>query len=179
MNWYQTAVICLTVCVGTTSTGCVRRRMTVVSNPPGATVYIDNQEVGVTPCSTTFTYYGTRQIRLVRDGYETLTVEQPILPPWYQIPPLDFMAENVWPREVRDERTLAYPLRPQIIVPQEQLMRRAEQLRLSAQLPSGQVPPTPPANSGPFAAPPLNPRPGGLTPQTLPPGGIAPQFVPE
>ena len=47
------------------------------------------------PCSTEFTYYATRQIRLVKDGYETLTVSQPIPPPWYQIPPFDFVAENL------------------------------------------------------------------------------------
>ena len=75
--------------------GCVQRRMTIRSNPPGALVYVDNHEIGVTPVSTSFLYYGTREIRLVKDGYETLTVLQPMLPPWYQIPPLDF-SRRIW-----------------------------------------------------------------------------------
>ena len=32
--------------------GCVRRRMTVRSNPPGAVVFVDDQEIGTTPAST-------------------------------------------------------------------------------------------------------------------------------
>ena len=57
----------------------------VRSNPPGAMVYVDNQPIGTTPCATSFIYYGTREIRLVKPGYETLTVNQPIPAPWYQI----------------------------------------------------------------------------------------------
>jgi hypothetical protein len=52
--------------------------MLLRSNPPGATVYVDNQLIGVTPCATDFTYYGTREVRLVKPGFETLTVNQPI-----------------------------------------------------------------------------------------------------
>src|SRR5262245_47149374 len=78
-----------------TSTGCVQRRMTVRSNPPGAMVYIDDYPIGTTPCSTDFTYYGTRKIRLVKDGYETLTIHQPVKTPWYQWFGVDFFSENV------------------------------------------------------------------------------------
>ncbi len=109
--------------------GCLRRRMIVRSNPPGAMAYVDNQQIGTTPCSTDFTYYGTREIRLVKPGYETLTVNQPIPAPWYEIPPLDFVSENVVPREIQDYRTLSYNLIPQVIVPTDQLLGRAEQLR--------------------------------------------------
>ena len=69
--------------------GCVRRRLMVRSNPPGAMVYVDNQPIGTTPCATNFTYYGTREIRLVKPGYETLTINQPIPAPWYQLPPIE------------------------------------------------------------------------------------------
>ena len=75
--------------------GCVRRRMTIRSSPPGATVYVDNYELGPTPRSINFTHYGTRQIRLVKDGYETLTLLQPVPAPWYQLPVLDFFSENL------------------------------------------------------------------------------------
>jgi hypothetical protein len=62
--------------------GCVQRRMTIRSDPPGALVYVDDYEIGNTPVSTDFVYYGTRKIRLVKDGYETLTVRQPFPVPW-------------------------------------------------------------------------------------------------
>jgi hypothetical protein len=103
------------------------------SNPPGAMVYVDNQPIGTTPCATNFTYYGTREIRLVKPGYETLTINQPLPAPWYELPPIDFVSENLVPQEIQDYRTLAYNLSPQVIVPTEQLLARADQLRISAQ----------------------------------------------
>lgn len=96
-------------------TGCVRRRLMVRSNPPGALVYVDNQPIGTTPCATDFTYYGTREIRLVKAGYETLTVNQPLPTPWYQIPPLDFASENLIPQKIQDYRTASFNLVPQVI----------------------------------------------------------------
>jgi hypothetical protein len=109
--------------------GCVRRRMTVRSNPPGAVVFVDDQEIGTTPASSSFTYYGTRKIQLLKDGFETLTVKQTFYPPWYEITPLDFVSENLWPHEVRDEQFLDFQLQPQQIVPSEKLVERAEALR--------------------------------------------------
>lgn len=122
-------IVALSLLTVVALSGCLRRRMMVRSNPPGAMVYVDNQQIGATPCSTDFVYYGTREIRLVKPGYETLTVNQPIPAPWYEIPPLDFVSENLVPREIQDYRTLSYNLSPQVIVPTDQLLGRAEQLR--------------------------------------------------
>jgi hypothetical protein len=72
--------------------GCVQRRMMIRSNPPGALVYVDDYPIGNTPVSTNFIYYGKRKIRLVKDGYETLTVIQDIRTPWYEYVPLDFVS---------------------------------------------------------------------------------------
>ena len=83
--------IAAAICFVAGATGCVQRRMTVRSNPPGALVYVDDYQVGTTPVSTDFIYYGTRKVRLVKDGYETLTVRQPFPLPWYQVFPLDFV----------------------------------------------------------------------------------------
>jgi len=147
------------------ASGCVQRRFTVRSNPPGALVYIDDYEIGTTPCSTDFTYYGTRKIRLVKDGYETLTVLQPVPTPWYQYPGIDFVSENLVPGEIRDERVLDFQLQPQVIVPTDILLGRAEELRRT----TGQAP----AISQP---PPSFSPPPGITapPETLPPPAFGP-----
>jgi hypothetical protein len=105
--------------------------MTIRSNPPGAVVYIDDQQIGTTPVSTSFTYYGTRKFRLVKSGFETLTTLQKIQPPWYQVPPLDFVSENLLGREFRDERILDFTLEPQRIVSTTELLNRANGLRNS------------------------------------------------
>jgi hypothetical protein len=61
----------LLFCLLLLSSGCVRKRMTFRTNPSGAMVYVDKQPIGLTPVSTNFTYYGTRNIEVVRDGYRT------------------------------------------------------------------------------------------------------------
>jgi len=161
--------LCLAIAVCALAPGCVRRRLMVRSNPPGAMVYVDNQPIGTTPCATDFVYYGTREIRLVKPGYETLTVNQPIPTPWYEIPPLDFVSENVVPRKIQDYRTISYNLVPQVIVPTDQLLSRAEQLRQST-LQGAVLPAT--ANSIPGGTTPLLPTPSTIPPLTFP--GAAP-----
>ncbi len=127
--------------------------MTIRSNPPGALVYVDDQEIGTTPVSTGFTYYGTRKIQLVKDGYETLTVKQTFYPPWYQLPVLEFVSENLWPHELRDEHALDFQLQPQQVVPAEKLVERAESLRGGAR--QGYAVPLPNATPSPQPISPL------------------------
>ncbi|HPP54394.1 MAG TPA: PEGA domain-containing protein, partial [Thermoguttaceae bacterium] len=107
----------------------MQRRLTIRTDPPGAMAYVDGYPIGTTPISTDFTYYGAREIRLVKDGYETVVAKQRFWPPWYEIPPLDFVSENLVPGELRDQRTLEFRLQPQRITPPEQLVDRAERLR--------------------------------------------------
>jgi len=124
------AIVCLATVVA--GSGCVQRRMTIRSNPPGALVYVDDYQIGSTPVSTDFVYYGTRKIRLVKDGFETLTVRQPFPIPWYEIFPLDFVSENLWPGEIRDERVVDLAMMPAAATPPEEVVVRAEQSRLAA-----------------------------------------------
>lgn len=109
--------------------GCVRRRLTVRTNPPGALVFIDGQEIGRTPVATPFTYYGTRKFRIVKDGYETISVNQPFPSPCYQLPPLDFVSENLVPNEIRDERVVDFELVPKTISATSDVLTQADQLR--------------------------------------------------
>jgi len=152
------------------SAGCVQRRLIIRSQPPGAMVYVDDYQIGPTPIATSFTYYGTRKIRLVKDGYQTLTVYERIDPPWYQIPPIDFFAENVLGREIRDTRVLEYQLQPQPISPTQQLLDRAETLRRQ----TGGSPPLP-------AAAPIQQTQQPGMPSGAPPteGSTAPAFIIE
>ena len=159
-------------CVGIillVSAGCVQRRMTVRSNPPGALVYVDDYQIGTTPVSTDFVYYGTRKIRLIKDGYDTLTVQQPFPVPWYEIFPLDFVTENLWPWEIRDERVVDLAMVPAGTVPAETVVSRAELARRSA----GSGPPVPVA---PVSVPPpsLPPSTTPLSPNVRPQAPVEP-----
>jgi hypothetical protein len=127
--WRRCLAAMLAIVLTASQAACVERRMIVRSNPPGAVLYVDDYPIGTTPCATSFIYYGTRQIRLVKDGYETLVVNQPIPAPWYEFFPADFVAENLVPGHIRDVRVLSYDLRPLLPVPNDQLTGRADALR--------------------------------------------------
>jgi hypothetical protein len=116
-----------------TNLGCVQRRLTLRSFPEGAMAYVDDQEIGQTPVSTPFTYYGTRDVRLEKDGYETVHVQERLDAPWYLTPPLDFFVENFWPVEIRDEREVEFELQPATLTPQAELLPRAEEQRRQVQ----------------------------------------------
>ncbi len=110
-------------------TGCVRRRMTVRTSPPGATVSVDNQVIGTTPAASSFVYYGTREFRIEKDGYRTETIRKKFKPPWYQFPGLDFVSETLWPGEIRDERIIDVELVPKVLEPATDVVGRADSLR--------------------------------------------------
>jgi hypothetical protein len=118
--------------------GCVERRYTIRSNPPGAMVIVNGEEVGPTPVSRSFTYYGTRKLTLMADGYETMTVLQPVKAPWYDNNFTDWLTENFVPFTIRDERDFTYTLAPKQIPDPNDLVNRGQQLRNE-----GQVPPKP------------------------------------
>ena len=164
MRLQRSTIIVCAIAVSLANTGCLRRRLTVRSNPPGAQVFVDDQEIGTTPCSASFVYYGTRKVTVMKDGYRTETVYQRINPPWYEIAPLDFLSENVVPTELRDERIVDVQLVPEEIVPQQKLLDRAQSLRDAAR--TGTI--TPMIGSVTDSTPP--PQPLGYPGQGLPSG---------
>ena len=130
----------LLITVAFTAAGCVERRMTIRSNPSNALVILDGQEIGFTPVSVPFHYYGVRQIKLVKDGYETKIINQHITAPWYQKPGIDFVSEVLIPWRIRDERDYGlseneYKLEPKMLVSQDQLLQRAQEVRTAAHNP--------------------------------------------
>lgn len=103
--------------------------MTVRTTPPGASIAIDNQAIGTSPAASSFVYYGTREIRVEKDGYNTEVIRRNIRPPWYQFPGLDFVSETLWPGEIRDERIIDIQLVPKVLEPSGDVLNRAEALR--------------------------------------------------
>ena len=111
--------------------GCVQRRMIIRSIHEGAFVMVDGQSVGSTPLSVPYTYSGTRDIKLERDGYKTINVQQRFDPQWYQTFPVSLISENFAGREIRDERVLDFTMEPKSQVQEDRLLERANDLRLN------------------------------------------------
>ncbi len=123
------AALCVLACL---LSGCLHRRMMIRSDPPGALVLLEGEEVGYTPVALDFTYYGTREITLIKDGFETKTVMQKVRPPWYQKVPLDLVSDNFIPGHATDRHEFSYQLQASVIVSNQELLERANGLRSEA-----------------------------------------------
>lgn len=110
-------------------TGCVERRFRVESNPPGAYVFVNNVPWGPTPVDVPFLFYGDYDILLVKEGYQTQRVRQPVKAPWYEYPFIDFISESLLPIQLTDIRPLYYEMEPTIQPNLELLKVAAEELR--------------------------------------------------
>lgn len=115
-----------------TQVGCVHRRVTVNSYPQGALVKVDGRDIGYTPASFDFTWYGTREVQLLMDGYETRTEQIDINSPWYQKFPLDFVSDNFLGKHVTDHRQFSFQLQPKRIGQSSDVLQRAGALRSEA-----------------------------------------------
>ena len=109
---------------------CVRKAIGIRSDPPGAVAYLDGLEVGRTPVDyIPFDFYGTREIKLYKDGYlvEARTVE--IRAPWYEYFPIDIVPDLLLPWVIRDHRQFYFQLRPAELIDNDTLVRHAEETR--------------------------------------------------
>lgn len=73
--------------------GCIERRIEVTSSPPGALVWLNDREIGRTPCAASFKFYGEYDVRLALEGYQTLQTSRTASAPFYEYPGPDLIAE--------------------------------------------------------------------------------------
>lgn len=109
------------------ASGCVRRTMTIDSDPSGAIVWVNDREVGRTPVEVDFLFYGEYDVRLVKEGWEPKLTSGKVRAPLWDNIPLDFFAELL-PVNLHSRVHLAYELQPRDDDPDE-LQRRAQELR--------------------------------------------------
>ena len=133
MRWKWNSLLLLLLLLALTQVGCVHRRVTINSYPSGALVKVDGKNIGYTPASFDYTWYGTREVQLLRDGYETHTEMVEIPAPWYQKFPLDFVSDNFLGRHVTDHRQFSFQLEPKRTDLSSSVMQRAGSLRSEAQ----------------------------------------------
>ena len=89
----------------------MRRSLAIRTEPPGATVYFNDQLRGETPVDFDFVWYGWQSVTLRKDGFERVDDKRLLKAPFYLWIPLDFFAELL-PFHVRDLRTWSYSLTP-------------------------------------------------------------------
>ncbi len=106
--------------------------MTIRSDPPGALVQMEGEDIGYTPVSIDFDHYGTREITLIKDGYETITAMQKVRTPWHQKVGVDLFTDNFSPVKVNDRMEYTFTLNKQELVSNDQLLQRGRDLRNQA-----------------------------------------------
>lgn len=109
--------------------GCVERMITVTSKPPGALVWLNGQEVGSTPVTTGFTWYGKYDVAIRKETFETVRTSRETPVPIYQWPGLDFLSEALLPMKLVDRHNWHFNLSPQEPAKTDDLIGRAQNLR--------------------------------------------------
>jgi len=108
--------------------GCVERQIKITTEPAGALVKLSDREVGRTPVTVPFTWYGDYDVQISLDGYQSVRTHAEISPPWYEVPPLDLFS-HMAPWTYHDNRFLHYELEKRPEVTDEQLIEQAKDMR--------------------------------------------------
>jgi len=109
--------------------GCVERRLTINTRPQDALVALNDEEIGQSPVTVPFNWYGDYNVRISKEGYETLKTHRRLKSPWYDKFPWDFFAQIVNPRRIVDSYEWTFELAPKEQPDREELIRRAGQLK--------------------------------------------------
>lgn len=107
--------------------GCVERRVSIETDPPGALVWINDRQVGRSPVGVEIVHDGVYDLRLEKEGYEPLVTPATAEGPLWDTVPLDFFAE-ILPVDARRETRWVFTLAPRDDS-EAALVDRAEALR--------------------------------------------------
>jgi len=102
--------VMLALCMALFS-GCLRSRVIVTSEPPGADVTINNTYRGRTPVTVPFGWYWYYDFNLEKEGYQSLEARERFHTPIWCWMPLDLVAEAT-PLLLYDTKHRHYVLKP-------------------------------------------------------------------
>lgn len=109
--------------------GCVERRLTINTVPQEAIVVLNDEEIGISPVTVSFEWYGDYDVRISKEGFETLKTHRKLKGPWYDRFPFDFFAQIVNPKRIVDSYEWTFTLARQKQPTREELIRNAEELK--------------------------------------------------
>ena len=109
--------------------GCVERRLTIDTAPQGALVVLNDEEIGESPVSVSFNWYGDYNVRVSKEGFETLKTHRKLQGPWYDKFPFDFFAQILNPKKILDSYEWMFELAPKEQPTRDELIENAENLK--------------------------------------------------
>jgi hypothetical protein len=109
--------------------GCVERKLTILTEPEGALVTLNDEEIGRSPVTVSFQWYGDYNVRISETGYETLVTHRKLEGPWYDHCPWDFFAQFLNPNRIVDSYEWSFKLEPKQHPSREELLHSADELK--------------------------------------------------
>jgi hypothetical protein len=113
--------------------GCVERELTINTKPQEALVVLNDEEIGESPVTVSFNWYGDYYVRISKEGYETLNTHRDLKGPWYDHFPFDFFAEIVNPNRIVDSYEWTFELSPRQQISRDELIQNANELKKQLQ----------------------------------------------
>jgi hypothetical protein len=113
--------------------GCVERQLTINSVPAGAMVVLNDEQIGRSPVTVSFNWYGDYNVKISREGYETLSIHRRLKGPWYDRFPFDLFAQIIYPGRIVDSHEWTFTLAPKEQIDRDALIENAMELKKQAE----------------------------------------------
>ena len=123
-------VLSLTALATVLCAGCVRRTIAITSTPSDALVFVNDREVGRTPCEVDFLFYGEYDVRLKHEGYESIVGSGTASAPVWDFIGADLLVEVV-PLDLESRVDWHFDFIPANNDPVD-LLARARQMQVAA-----------------------------------------------
>lgn len=109
--------------------GCVERKLTINTEPQGAIVILNDEEIGISPVTVSFNWYGDYNVTIRKEGFETLKTHRRLKGPWYDKFPFDFFAQILSPKRIVDSYEWTFELADKRQIGRGKLIQNAQQLK--------------------------------------------------
>ena len=105
--------------------GCVERELTINTVPQDAQIFLNDEEIGISPVTVNFNWYGIYRVKIQKNGYETLKSNVKIERPVHDYFPFDIF-ENLFNPHRVDSYCWEFDLQPYQSIDRKLLIDKAK-----------------------------------------------------
>jgi hypothetical protein len=124
LNTAAMIILCGLICF---CCGCVERKITILTEPAGALVALNDEDIGTSPVTVSFQWYGDYSVRLTKEGFKTLNTHQNLKRPLRDKVGFDLLDDMFHTRV--DEYTWTFKLEPYQQPQKDQLIDQAVKMQ--------------------------------------------------
>ncbi|AQQ69723.1 PEGA domain protein [Limihaloglobus sulfuriphilus] len=113
--------------------GCIERELTVNTRPEGAKVVLNDEEIGISPVTVSFNWYGTYKVDITKKGYESINTSKKLKRPREDYFPFDLFADIFSKPGTVRSYTWDFELSAYQPPQRQEIINRADQMKTMAQ----------------------------------------------